>query len=331
MMDLGEFQDNCTDFMGTIGQDIEYAIQLLESGRLVAIPTETVYGLAGNALDQTAILEIYKAKNRPQFDPLIAHIGSYTMLEILVDHIPDHVRDLCEAFWPGPLTLLLDKSKHVPDILTSGLPRVAVRMPNHPLTLKLLGHLDFPLAAPSANPFGFVSPTQPHHVLDQMGDKIPYILDGGQTDIGIESTIISIQNDDIFVHRLGGLKVEELEPYGNIKLSINKSSNPVAPGQLKSHYSPGIPLLVGDVEQMIRSHSDKKIGVISFHQNYPEAITFALSPKKDLDEAAKQLFVALRSMRHKKVDIILCEKFPETGMGRAINDRLQRASITYNM
>ena len=226
--------------MAEIGLNIEKAAELLNAGEIIGIPTETVYGLAGNALNEDAILQIYSAKNRPKFDPLIAHTDSLEKVEDLVKNIPEKAATLAKHFWPGPLTILLEKKLNVPDLLTSGLSRIAIRIPNHPLTKQLLSKLDFPLAAPSANPFGYVSPTTAQHVQDQLGDKIPYILDGGPCKVGLESTIVGFENDEVIIYRLGGTKVEEIEKLiGPVKIQVNESSNPAAPGMLKSHYSPG--------------------------------------------------------------------------------------------
>lgn len=317
--------------MAEIGQDIKTAKALLESGKLVGIPTETVYGLAGNALNEKAILDIYKVKNRPKFDPLIAHIDSLEKVEKFVDHLPEKALALTEAFWPGPLTILLKKRSHLPDILTSGLPMFAIRMPRHDLTLDLLKSLDFPLAAPSANPFGYVSPTTAQHVADQLGNKIPYILDGGKCEVGIESTIVGFDDhENPIIYRLGGKKTEDIENVvGRVKLRLNQSSNPIAPGMLKSHYAPVKKVVIGKLETLIPQYQKRKIGVISFSKEYsdlPAHCQIILSKTGDLDEAASHLFGALRDMDSREIDYILTEKFPEKGLGRAINDRLHRAT-----
>ncbi len=318
--------------MAEIGRNITQARQFLESGKLVAIPTETVYGLAGNALDENSILDIFKVKNRPKFDPLISHTDDLGKVINLVSHIPDIALDLAKEFWPGPLTMLLPKKNHVPDLLTSGLDRMAIRIPNHPLTRELLSELEFPLAAPSANPFGYVSPTSAQHVQDQLGDSIPYILDGGSCDIGIESTIIGFDSDERpIVYRLGGMKLEDIERItGRLTIELNKSSNPVAPGQLKTHYAPKKKLFIGDLEFLAKANQNRNVGVIAFNKklnNLAPDNQIVLSKTGDLDEAAKGLFSALRIMDQKNVDLIITEKFPEFGLGIAINDRLQRAAV----
>lgn len=314
-----------------IGTHIDQAAELLKSGQLVAIPTETVYGLAGNALDEKAILEIFKVKNRPKFDPLIAHTNHLDKVSDYLEEIPKQARKLAEAYWPGPLTILLKKKKTFPDLLTSGLPEVAIRIPNHPLTLELLSKLDFPLAAPSANPFGYVSPTTARHVAQQLGAHIPYILDGGSCTIGIESTIVGFdENEEPIVYRLGGMRLEDIEQVtGSVSVNLNRSSNPKAPGMLKSHYAPNKRLIIGDVKQLVVANQHHNTGIITFSEkliNFDPSKQIILSPQGSLDEAASQLFAALRRMDEIDVDLIITEKFPDEGLGKAINDRLKRAS-----
>jgi len=315
--------------MSKIGIDIEKAKQILQQGGLVAIPTETVYGLAANGLDKNAVLKIFEAKNRPHFDPLIIHTNSIEKIKLWVDDFPRWAQQLADSFWPGPLTLLLPKKNIVPDLVTSGLPQVAVRIPNHKLTLQLLQSLDFPLAAPSANPFGYVSPTTATHVASQLQNKVDYILDGGICDVGIESTIVGFENNCVTVYRLGGLVIEDIEQIvGKVNVQINQSSNPTAPGMLKSHYAPTKPLFIGDVNDFIKNNSSKKIGIISFCKDYGVEKNYSkiLSPTQDLKEAAHNLFAAIRDLDTSDVEIIIAEKFPDNFLGRAINDRLQRAS-----
>jgi L-threonylcarbamoyladenylate synthase len=318
--------------MAEISTDIVKAATLLRHGRLVAIPTETVYGLAGNGLDSAAVLDIFKVKQRPAFDPLILHVADPAQLEPLVTELPVMARRLAEKFWPGPLTLLLNKAEQVPDLVTSGLPRVAVRIPAHGMTLKLLGMLEFPLAAPSANPFGYVSPTTAMHVQAQLGADIPMILDGGACEVGIESTIIGFEAGQPIVYRLGGLSLEKIESVvGSVTLSLNQSSNPAAPGMLKSHYAPRKPLILGDLPALISRHSDLSVGVLSFSRAFnPETgICRVLSTTGSLEEAATQLFAALRALDQAQVDIIVAEFLPDQGLGRAINDRLRRAAADH--
>ncbi len=309
-----------------IGIDIEKAKQILQNGGLVAIPTETVYGLAANALNKDAVLKIFEAKNRPHFDPLIIHTDSVAKAKQWVGEFPQWAQQLADAFWPGPLTLLLPK-KDIPDIVTSGLEQVAVRIPNHPLALQLLCALDFPLAAPSANPFGYVSPTSPQHVAAQLADKVDYILDGGVCRVGIESTIVGFEDGKLCVFRMGGLAIEEIEKVaGKVEIRLHQSSNPKAPGMLKNHYAPSKPLFVGDVNSLLKEHVGKNIGVLSFDKDYKVKNQQILSAKSDLTEAAHNLFAAIRLLDESDAEIILAENFPDNFLGRAINDRLQRAA-----
>jgi L-threonylcarbamoyladenylate synthase len=314
--------------MADIGTDIGKAIHILQQNELVAIPTETVYGLAGNALEPNAIAKIYLTKNRPYFDPLITHVDRLEKVLELVTDIPEIALQLAKKFWPGPLTLLLPKKEGIPDLLTSGLDNMAIRIPNHSLTLDLLRDLTFPLAAPSANPFGYVSPTNAKHVNDQLGEKISYILDGGDSQVGLESTILSIQGEQINVHRLGGLTLESLRPFGTIKLLLNQKSNPKAPGQLDAHYAPGKKMIVGNLQALVKLHPYEDTAIISFKTlyNHPGK-QVVLSPQGDLSQAATHLFGALRLMDHPEVSLIISEWVPEEGIGRAINDRLKRASF----
>lgn len=316
--------------MATIGTDIYQAKKLLLAEELVAIPTETVYGLAGNALSKKAILKIFETKNRPKFDPLIAHVDCLDKVHSICSNIPKKATLLSDEFWAGPLTLLLDKKKNVPDLLTSGLDRVAVRIPNHPLTLELLSKLDFPLAAPSANPFGYVSPTSAQHVANQLGDKISYILDGGSCSVGIESTIVGFEEDEVVVYRLGGASLEAIQNVvGEVKVNINQSSNPKAPGMLKSHYSPGKRLILGDIMTNLKSVAPDKTGIISFKTNYSNEVRkqIILSSSGDTTEAATHIFQALREMDDANIETVLAELLPEEGLGRAVNDRLKRAAV----
>jgi L-threonylcarbamoyladenylate synthase len=314
-----------------IGTDLQVAKNFLEAGELVAIPTETVYGLAANALDEKAVLKIYAAKNRPQFNPLILHVANLDQLQKLVLEIPEPCKKLMNEFSPGPITFLLSKSHLVPDLVTAGSTFVAIRIPNHPLTLELLSLLDFPLAAPSANPSGYVSPVSAEHVLDGLNQKLPYILDGGICQIGLESTIVGFQGDKVIVHRLGGISADQInEITGNqVEIALSHAS-PTAPGQLKSHYATTKPLYLGDVETNINQNLGKKIGVISFYKSYNQlnpAVENILSKERDINEAAAALFSAMRNMDSANVDVIIAERFPNEGIGMAINDRLERAAF----
>ncbi len=317
--------------MTLIGNNMQQAADLLSKGMLVAVPTETVYGLAANALDAPAVLQIFEVKQRPAFDPLIVHIKSINELNLYAAEVSPWITDLAEAFWPGPLTLVLPKKALIPDIVTSGLSTVGLRMPSHPLTLELLHNLPFPLAAPSANPFGYISPTTAQHVFDQLNGKIPYILDGGPCQVGVESTIVGMEGDELLVYRLGGLSLEDLAKVApRVRLALSASSNPAAPGMLHSHYAPRKPLFVGNIIDLMRHHLGKRIAVISFQEDFSGekgvVASEILSRQGDIREAASVLFAAMRRLDAGDADVILAAQFPESGLGRAINDRLCRAS-----
>lgn len=314
-----------------IGNDLKYAAGLLAAGELVAIPTETVYGLAGNALNTKAVAQIFAVKDRPSFDPLIIHTSSVDRLVEWTEALPAELYRLAEAFMPGPLTLLLNKLPAISDLVTAGSARVAVRIPSHPMTQELLGQLDFPLAAPSANPFGYISPTTARHVADQLGEKIPYILDGGPCSVGLESTIVGFEEERLTVFRKGGLSVEDIESVaGPVVVREHSSSNPQAPGMLKSHYAPRVPLQLGELKKLLEGKDRQRIGTLVFQQEVKGIAPHqqvVLSPAGDLQEAAQHLFAALRQLDNMDLDVILAEYFPEEGLGRAINDRLKRASV----
>jgi len=315
--------------MAEIGTDIQKAKALLEAGELVAIPTETVYGLAGNALNTAAVAKIFLVKNRPQFDPLIVHIHDIDAAKELVSGITEKAYILAKQYWPGPLTLVLKKKSIINDLVTAGMDTVGIRCPNHSLTRQLLNSLSFPLAAPSANPFGYVSPTNPNHVNEQLGDKIAYILDGGNCQIGIESTIVGFEADQPVVYRLGGLSIEALEALiGKVSLEPNVSSNPKAPGQLQSHYAPGKKVILGKIEELLQEYPAHCSGLLTFQTDFNSPHQFILSPLGSLTEAAQNLFSALRGFDKMPVDVILAELVPDSGIGRAINDRLRRAAAT---
>ncbi|SDK32820.1 L-threonylcarbamoyladenylate synthase [Catalinimonas alkaloidigena] len=319
-----------------IGTDVSQAAALLRQGQLVAIPTETVYGLAANALDVQAVSRIFEAKKRPSFDPLIVHIGALAQLETYVTQLPPLALRLAEHFWPGPLTLLLDRRPLIPDLVTAGLPQVGIRLPAHPLTQQLLATLDFPLAAPSANPFGYISPTTAQHVAQQLGEQVPYILDGGPCQVGLESTIVGFPEGRPLVYRLGGIALEQLEAVIGepVERRAHSTSNPQAPGMLKSHYAPRIPFHVGEIDALLEKFPHQNVGVLSLQTTYPSvnaAWQVQLSPTGHLPEAAGRLFAAMRHLDSLPLDVIVAEWMPETGLGRAMNDRLRRAAVPDNL
>jgi len=311
-----------------IGIDITYAAELLKTGEIVGIPTETVYGLAGNALSPDSIIKIFEAKNRPFFDPLIVHCKGMGDIEEYVTSIPKWVDTLAGAFSPGPITFLLPKKDCIPDIVTSGLNRVGIRIPSHPMLQELLSKLDFPLAAPSANPFGYISPTTAQHVYDQLEGKTPYILDGGQASVGVESTIIGEEEGKLIIYRLGGISVEQIENLvGKVELCIS-SSKPSAPGSLDSHYAPKIQLHIKN--SVTQLPLDKNVALIcfaNFSREIPQSNQRILSKTGDLSEAAKNLFAYMRELDAGDYDGIYAELAPDIGLGKAINDRINRASI----
>ena len=310
-----------------IGTEIEKARDLLLQNEVVAIPTETVYGLAGNALSEIAVSKIFEAKNRPHFDPLIVHVSEVSEVSNYVEEIPELAFNLMEHFWPGPLTVLLPKKKCIPDLTTSGLNEVGIRIPNHPITLELLRGLPFPLAAPSANPFGYISPTSAAHVEAQLGGKIPYILNGGNCSVGIESTVLRVQHNEIEILRLGGISVEDLQRFtSNIHIQQHSSSTPAAPGMLTSHYAPRKPIYVGNIQELMHSFASQRVGVLSFRKDFQMESQRILSPTGNFTEAASNLFAHLRELDQMKIDVILAEYLPNESLGRAINDKLKRAS-----
>ncbi|MEO1518700.1 MAG: L-threonylcarbamoyladenylate synthase [Bacteroidota bacterium] len=314
------------------GKDIGRAAQLLANGELVAIPTETVYGLAANALDERAVARIFEAKGRPTSNPLIIHLAGADQLASYVRAVPDLALELASQFWPGPLTMLLPRRETVPDIVTAGLPRVAVRVPNHPMSLALLRQTDFPLAAPSANPFGYISPTKVQHVLDQLGDKIPYVLDGGDCQTGLESTIVGFEQGQLVVHRLGGIPLELLEQMakGALRFQTLDAQKPLSPGMLPYHYSPRTPLLVVDeIDVCLSAYDPDKIGVISLDNFFDRILPehqIQLSKTRDLAEAGRKLYQSMHRLDALGLKIILVERLPEEGLGQTMNDRLQRAA-----
>lgn len=309
-----------------ISSQLEEAQALLSAGKLVAIPTETVYGLAANALNADAVIRIFETKNRPHFDPLIVHVASHEHVEALAAEIPDTAHVLMERLWPGPLTIVLRKRDCIPHIVTSGLDTVGLRMPDHPLTLQLLHSLDFPLAAPSANPFGYISPTTAAHVAEQLGERIPYILDGGECRVGVESTIIDCTTSIPTILRLGGTSVETIqEIIGEVNVNAISTSAPQAPGMLHSHYAPRKPLVVGHLHDLIQEHGDN-VSILSFKDSFHNYRNIRLSETGDLHEAARNLFSAMRKLDADHHSMILAEFVPDYGLGRAINDRLKRAA-----
>ncbi len=336
--------------------EIQKAAQIIQEGGLVAFPTETVYGLGADALNPYAVAEIFEVKNRPTFDPLIVHVADVRQAEILVLKFPSAALKLIEKFWPGPLTVVLPKSSMVPDIVTSSLPNVAIRVPNHPLALELIRESGRPIAAPSANLFGQVSPTTAEHVRQSFGGKIGMILDGGPCLVGVESTVISFVDKEPVLLRPGGAPLEEIQSLiGPVRIAAQTPGKPplargpqaegqalgvpgqgaqpqngpglLAPGQLENHYAPHTPLVLGgSLESLPKG---KRIGWLGLQAPADPGLFAALevlSDHQDLREAAANLFAAIRRLDEKNLDVIWALPVPDQGLGRAINDRLAKAS-----
>lgn len=311
----------------TTPREIEQAARVIREGGLVAFPTETVYGLGANALDASAVARIFEAKRRPSFDPLIVHVADRAMLLRVAREVPPQVEPLMEKFWPGPLTLVLPKAEAVPGIVTSGLPTVAVRMPAHPVALELIRQAGLPIAAPSANPFGYLSPTRAEHVERMLGEAVDLILDGGPTLYGVESTILLLAEKPV-VLRHGAIPVEELESIlGRVELRVGEMVRPLVPGQLPQHYAPRTPIQVARPDE-VPKELRKQWGYLAF-RDVPKGfkIVKVLSPTGDLREAAAHLFEALHQLDRLGLPAIYAEPVPEEGLGRAIMDRLRRATV----
>jgi L-threonylcarbamoyladenylate synthase len=309
---------------------IQQAAKIIKTGGVVAFPTETVYGLGADAFDPIAVARIFEIKNRPSFDPLIIHIADLDEMSRLVIDIPHSAEKLIKRFWPGPLTIIFFKKVEVPDIVTAGLPTVAVRMPRHPIALKLIKKAHRPIAAPSANPFGYVSPTTADHVREQLGNRVDLILDGGPCEVGLESTILSFTEGKPRLLRPGGLPLEEIESViGAVETNPIEEEKPSSPGRLPRHYAPRTPIVIDGWIQNLGTYRNKKIGLLAFREvilSFPFHHVEVLSPEGDLREAAANLFAAIRRLDVLNLDLILAESVPEVGLGRAITDRLRRAS-----
>lgn len=317
--------------MSIISTDLSKAVKLLNNEELVAIPTETVYGLAGNIFSEKSVKAIFETKERPFFNPLIVHIPNIDYLETIVEVIPEKAKLLAEAFWPGPITLVLKKKSIIPDLITGGKDTVAVRIPNHPTTLELLNQLDFPLAAPSANPFNRISPTKAEHVESYFKDKIKMVLDGGACKSGIESTIIGFENGEPIIYRLGSTSIEAIEAVvGAIEIKNKKEVAPDAPGMLERHYAPKTKtILTSHLKEAVEANKNLRIGLLTYNDILnDDAIHFkiVLSEGKNLEEAASKLYDALHQLDQQDLDLIIAERLPDYGLGKSINDRLTRAT-----
>lgn len=306
------------------------AVRLLRAGRLVAFPTETVYGLGADALDARAVAGIFEAKGRPEFDPLIVHVAAVDDAAGVARAFPPEARRLAATFWPGPLTLVLPKGARVPDLVTAGLDSVGLRVPAHPSALALLRAFGGPIAAPSANPFGYVSPTTAAHVAAQLGARVPLVLDGGPCRVGVESTIVSLLGPEPLILRPGGVTREDLEDALGRPLAVApRGARPQAPGQLDSHYAPRTPL------RLLRAGDERRarggrVGLLALHAAPPSSAGYAaievLAEDGELTTAAAHLFAALRRLDGLGLDAIDAEPCPEQGLGLAILDRLRRSA-----
>lgn len=323
---------------------VREAAAALRAGEIVGLPTETVYGLGADALNADAVAKVFAAKERPSFDPLIVHIASRGDLKnvaVVPDDIADTVNKLTTAFWPGPLTLILPKHADIPDLVTSGLPTVAVRQSAHPIFRAINKELGNPIAAPSANRFGSISPTSASAVVKELGGKIPLVVDGGACGEGLESTIISIEPREgkkpVFkLHRAGPITKEQLQDFGKVeKVKSISETAPQAPGQLASHYAPRTPLILLEDPDKFEPEEGKKYGLISYKGEddsdhidlYDWERVESLSPGSGkLAEAAIRLFYVMRLMDEAGLDFIVAEPVSETGLGVAIMDRLRRAA-----
>jgi L-threonylcarbamoyladenylate synthase len=331
-----------TDSPKALEAAVSEAVEFLRQGEVVALPTETVYGLAANALDPLAVARIFAAKERPEFDPLIVHLLGRDAMHEIAD-VPEDIRQSIErltgACWPGPLTLIVPKKPAVPDLVTAGLPTVAVRSPAHPISRRVLKLCGFPLAAPSANRFGRISPTSANAVLKELDGHIPLIIDGGACSEGIESTIVRVIPQPekprplIEVLRPGPVTKEQLQAHGKVRF-VSSSAHPVAPGLMASHYAPRTPMRLLEVGEPFKPEPGKRYALLSFHGT-PQNLNLAhfqtvqaLSPGSGkLQEAAIRLFAVMRQLDEAGLDEIIAEPVTETGLGVAIMDRLRKASV----
>ena len=309
---------------------VSEAARLLKAGEVVAIPTETVYGLAGNAFEPKALAKIFAAKERPTFDPLIVHIADIAQLADIARDIPESAYRLAEAYWPGPMTIILPKKDCIPDLCTSGLPSVAVRFPSHPVAQAIIKESGLPLAAPSANLFKHVSPTTAEHVAAQLADRIAGIVDGGPCTVGVESSIISLAGDKPAVLRPGAITPEMFAKVlgsVDVKDSTSKPGQPMAaPGQCDTHYRPQVPLYFGELPAGYKLPTNT-VRIAFGKQPGPIPETVNLSESGDMAEATANLYAFMHDLDKPEYDLILVDPIPNAGIGMALNDRLKRASV----
>ncbi|MFH0919074.1 MAG: L-threonylcarbamoyladenylate synthase [Fibrobacterota bacterium] len=308
---------------------IKHAAECLKAGGVVAFPTETVYGLGADAFNPQAVAAVFELKNRPFFDPLIVHIASLEQMDALVKAIPPKAQKLIAKFWPGPLTIILPKRDKVPDIVTAGLRGVGIRMPAHPVALELIRMAGTPVAAPSANKFGKLSPTCARHVADEFGTRDFEIIDGGPCRVGVESTIISFMNEAPVLLRPGGIAVEEIEQaIGPVIIPAPGECAMMSPGRAERHYSPRTRIILdSSIERMPKHYSVGLLTFIPIEDMIKYDAVEVLSRTGAFREAAANLFSALRHLDAAHLDVIIANRLPETGLGRTINDRLTRMSV----
>jgi L-threonylcarbamoyladenylate synthase len=332
---------------------IDHAAALLRAGEVVVLPTETVYGLGAGALRTEAVERIFLAKGRPFNDPLIVHIADEYMLKTLTTIVPPRVRPLAEAFWPGPLTLIMPRGARVPRLVTAGLDTVAIRMPRHPVALALIRALGSPVAAPSANRFKHVSPTTAQHAYADLNGRVPLILDAGPCEVGVESTVLDLCSDIPTILRPGGISLEALQTVlPDVRYSPrhgmeqedaqHETQAQRSPGQLLTHYAPAIPLILYEgsvgamrpamlVEARRRQNAGERVGLLGADEDVPEfaasgALFRSLGSADAPEQIAASLFAALRELELAGVQIILCRSFDQSGLGLAVHDRLLRAA-----
>lgn len=306
-----------------ISKDIQKALLALQSNGLIGLPTETVYGLGANALDENAVKKIFTAKGRPADHPLIVHIGSAEEMIFWAENIPDEAWTLAKHFWPGPMTIILNKKSHVPDIVTGGQKTIGLRVPNHPMALELLKKFGGGIAAPSANRFTKVSPTTAQHVADDLKEAVDIILDGGACAVGIESTIIDLSSKNISILRPGAVTAEDLKKVLGFDVALATKSEIKVPGQHEVHYSPQAKIILAkeseitELTQKLHKENLKNIKVWKSNQN-------------NLNEMAKELYQQFRNADETKLDALIVIPPPNSGIGIAINDRLKRAAKKIN-
>jgi len=311
---------------GFQSSSIEQAVTSLKAGDVVAFPTETVYGLGAAALNSIGVAKIFEMKKRPHFDPLIVHIGQKEWLSSIARHVSPQAQALIDRFWPGPLTIILEKQPTIPDIVTAGLQTVAVRMPSHPVALNLINAFGSPIAAPSANPFGYVSATRATHVACLFHNKLALVLDGGPSTFGLESTIVAIRDHQVLVRRHGAVTIEELQGLVGEVHTETRDDPLDSPGQLPYHYAPHRPLaIIKTLDEATISASSLLLFQAPSRAPLSKYVRI-LSPSGDLREAATNFFSHLIELDREDVDVIYAEKMPEIGLGRAMMERLKKAA-----